>query len=473
MKRLCPLAAGKNAGGVFKYESGRKKLMEYQEARMYVEKAAKYGIVPGLIRVRRLLNALDRPDRLCRVIHVAGTNGKGSTCAYLESILMRAGYNVGRYSSPEIRDYLDRFSLNGKPVTKPDFISCMDIVKTAADREIAAGMEKPTAFEIETALAFLYFSKKKCDIAIVEAGMGGTMDATNVIEHPLMTVITSISLDHTAYLGDCVAKIAGEKAGIIKGGHPVVVGVQPEEALEVLRKAYEAQEQKYRIETESTGQTLKSYFAPVKEEEIRIQKRTLKGQYFSYKGEAFMTKLLGTCQAANAANAVLAAEALKELGFEVKKEHIRDGIAKAEWPYRFTVIPTRPVLVLDGAHNPDGARRLSESVKEYFTNRRVVFIIGVFKDKDYEGILNETVFLCGSLYTVPLPDRSRGLCPEELCAAVKERVRKKGVCKDYYEAARMAGEDAGKDGVVVSFGSLSYLPAMENAWRDCYGQGEN
>ncbi len=468
-----PLAAGKNAGGVFKYESGRKRLMGYQEAKTYVEKAAKSGIVPGLIRVRRLLNALGRPERLCRVVHVAGTNGKGSTCAYLESILMRAGYDVGRYSSPEIRDYLDRFSLNGKPMTESDFISCIDIVKTAADREIAAGMEEPTAFEIETALAFLYFSKKKCDIAIVEAGMGGAMDATNVIEHPLMAVITSISLDHMAYLGDCVAKIAGEKAGIIKGGHPVVVGVQPEEALVVLRKAYEMQERKHRGEAESAGRTGKSYFAPVKEEDIIIQKRTLMGQHFSYKGEAFMTKLLGTCQASNAANAVLAAEMLREMGFGVKKEHIRDGIAKADWPYRFTVIPTRPVLVLDGAHNPDGARQLSESVKEYFANRRVVFIIGVFKDKDYEGILNETVSLCDSLYTVPLPDRSRGLCPKELCAAVKERTGKKGICENYYEAARMAGEDAGKDGVVVSFGSLSYLPAMENAWRDCYGQGED
>lgn len=447
--------------------------MRYQEAKAYVGKAAKFGIVPGLTRIRRLLNALGRPEHLCRVIHVAGTNGKGSVCAYLESILMRAGYDVGRYSSPEVRDYLDRFSLSGKSMTETDFISCVDIVKTAADREIAAGMEEPTVFEIETALAFLYFARERCDVVIIETGMGGAMDATNVIEHPLLTVITAISLDHTAYLGDSIAKIAKEKAGIIKGGHPVAVGVQKEEALAVLKESYEAQEKERKVKKENAEQIVKSCFMCVKPDDIKIQKRTLDGQYFSYKGDKFMTRLLGTYQTVNAANAVLAAEMLRKVGFEVEKEHIRDGIAKADWPYRFTFIPTRPALVLDGAHNPDGARQLSESVKEYFSGRRIVFIMGVFKDKDYEGILDETVFLCNSFYTVPLPDGNRGLCPEKLYGAVKNRVRKKYICENYYEAARLAGEDAGEDGVVVSFGSLSYLPAMEDAWRDCYGQGEN
>lgn len=445
--------------------------MTFKEAESYAKGAGKFGIMPGLKRIRKLLDALGRPDRACRTIHVAGTNGKGSTCAYLASILMQAGYHVGRYSSPEIRDYLDRFTFDEKPIKKADFADYMDVIKKTADKERACGMEEPTQFELETALAFLYFARKECDVVIMEAGMGGTLDATNVIEHPIMAVITPVSLDHMDYLGDCTKKIAREKAGIIKGGHPVIVSVQTEEVLVVLKEAYEARERKSPQDCGCTGAA--PGFISVMPKDIKIQNRTLDVQQFFYRGTAFTTRLLGTYQAVNASCAVLAAEVLQRMGLLIEKEHIQNGIRKAGWPYRFMVIYTKPPLVLDGAHNPKGAECLSESVRAYFTGLRIIGIMGVFKDKDYDGILEKTACLFDSLYTVPLPDESRGLSPEALCMAARGYADKVYVCKNYQEAARLAGKDAGKRGVVISFGSLSYLPAMETAWRNCYGQEEN
>lgn len=439
--------------------------MNYSEARNYLSEFSMYGSVPGLGRIEQLLRYLGHPDRKLNVIHVAGTNGKGSTCAYLASILERAGYRAGRYTSPAVHDYLERFMINNTLMAEESFAAYMDVVREAIERMEANGDGVPTVFEIETALAFLYFSEADIDFLIMEAGMGGLGDATNVIEHPLMTLITPISMDHTEYLGGTIEEIALQKAGIIKGGHPVVLGPQPDGARKVIYEYYVARERSASAAGFKGGRALPSAFRVVSPADIQIFSRNLLEQCFSFRQYELSTSLLGVYQLENAATAVLAAELLQESGYIITTENIVDGIAETAWFGRFTVIDGSPVLILDGAHNQDGVHRLRESLRAYYAGKRLIFIMGVFKDKDYKGMLDEIADLCSEIYLVSLPDWGRSLIPGILKHEVSVRGLHGEVCNNYSDAAKFAARDAGPEGTVVAFGSLSYLAEMEKAWK--------
>jgi len=424
--------------------------------------------VPGLERINALLDELNHPERLLNVIHVAGTNGKGSVCMYLSSVLMSAGYRVGCYTSPAVFSYLERYMLNGKAMEEEVYGACMDVMRDAAASMDAKGLEPPTVFEIETALAFLYFSESNCDFLIMEAGLGGREDATNIISHPLMSVITSISMDHMAWLGDTIEAIAAQKAGIIKGGHPVVLSPQTDAVRRVLYDEYAVREKERAQNGQKTGNAAPSPFRMAERNDINLYSRNLIEQCFSYKQYDLATSLLGDYQLENASTAVLAVEVLQEMGYPITSSNIIDGISAASWFGRFTVINTKPLLVLDGSHNADGAERLKSSLEAYFPGRRLIFVMGVFKDKDYSAMLSSIAPLCAGLYLVSLPDWNRSLIPGVLRQEAVRYGLDGHICTNYKEAAELAGRDAGDDGAVVAFGSLSYLKPFLTSWEKVY-----
>jgi dihydrofolate synthase / folylpolyglutamate synthase len=333
--------------------------MKYPESIKYLASLEKFGINLGLERITSLLEQLDDPQLKFRSLHVAGTNGKGSTCAMMASILKEAGFKVGLYTSPHLLDFTERIQISGKNISKKEFAAGLEIIKriTRKPRRLVAGFlpgeDQPTVFEVLTALAFWYFAKEKVDYAVIEVGMGGRLDATNVIT-PLVSVITNIDLEHTAILGNTLAKIAAEKSAIIKPGVPVVTAETKSEALQVM---------KHRADSQHS---------------LLIQ--------VSSQGEGFATGLIGEHQKTNAACAVAA---LTLAGIPVDKRTVERGLKHVRWPGRFQVVKKRPLTILDGAHNPAGARVLIETLKAQFPGKKFAFVLGVQKDKDAPAMLKE------------------------------------------------------------------------------------
>jgi dihydrofolate synthase / folylpolyglutamate synthase len=325
--------------------------MNYSEAIKYLASLEKFGINLGLARITGLLDELGDPQLKFRSLHVAGTNGKGSTCAMMAAILKEAGFKVGLYTSPHLLDFTERVQINGKNISKKEFAEGLGIIKKTARKPRL--LEEPTVFEVLTALAFWYFAKKKVDYAIVEVGMGGRLDATSVIT-PLVSVITNIDLEHTAVLGKTLAKIAAEKSAIIKPGVPVVTAETKSEALRVMKDQAD------------------------KNKSLLVQ--------VSSQGEGFKTGLLGKHQKVNAACAVAA---VRLAGIKVDNPTVVAGLKKVEWPGRFQVVKKRPLTILDGAHNPAGARVLTATLEQQFPGEKFTFIIGVQKDKDVAAMLTE------------------------------------------------------------------------------------
>ena len=416
--------------------------MNYQEALEYVEGCKRFGIVPGLDSIRRLLEKLGNPQEELKYVHIAGTNGKGSVLAMLSSVLTRAGYRTGTYSSPAVLEHRESFQVNRKMIAKTEYARYMERVSRAAEELAAEGFSHPTYFEVETALAFLWLQEKGCDIVVLETGMGGLEDATNVIPAPLVCVLVSISMDHMGALGDTLGKIAAQKAGIIKPGSRVVSLKQPQEAMEVIRSA-----------CEEKGCSL-VVADPEKASGIR---RSLKGQRFSYGGlKNLSISLAGTWQIDNAVLALETLRALSKTGFPVSEEKVRQGLSEAAWPGRFQVLEGKPLFVVDGAHNEDGARRLMESVRFYFTNRRIVYIMGILKDKEAEKIVRLTCDAPSAVITTSDSENPRSMPPLLLADLVRPYCANVTAADSPQEAAELARLLAGKDGVVVAFGSLSF-----------------
>ena len=416
--------------------------MDYNRALEYIQDCKRYGVVPGLDSIKRLLEKLGNPQEKLKIVHIAGTNGKGSVLAMLSSVLTCAGYRTGAYSSPAVLEHRESFQVNRKMIAKAEYARYMERVSRAAEELAAAGFLHPTYFEVETALAFLWFQEKGCDIVVLETGMGGLEDATNVIPAPLVCVFVSISMDHMAVLGDTLGKIAAQKAGIIKPGSRVVSLKQPEEAMEVIRAA-----------CEEKGCPL-VVADPEKASGIR---RSLKGQRFSYGGMKNLSiSLAGTWQIDNAVLALEALRALSETGFPVPEESLRQGLSEAAWPGRFQVMEGKPLFIVDGAHNEDGARRLMESVRFYFTNRRIVYIMGILKDKEAEKIVRLTCDAPSAVITTSDSENPRSMPPLLLADLVRPYCANVTAADSPQEAAELARLLAGKDGVVVAFGSLSF-----------------
>ncbi len=401
--------------------------MDYECAREYILSLTGRGICPGLGAVSALLDELGNPEKNLDIIHIAGTNGKGSVGAYLSSILQCTGHTVMRFVTPPVGEYLGTFLYNGAPVSETDFAECVTTLKKAMTELEKDGIY-PTSFEAETAIAFLLVQKLRPDYVLLECGMGGKNDATNVIPPPKLAVITKISLDHTAFLGNTIAEIATEKAGIIKSGTVAVTVKQHIDADLILREKCEAK-----------GVSLTVADAP--QSVIYTDDRTA----FAYGGESYITQLLGTYQPENA---VLAIEAAKALGIE--QLAITSGIINTEWEYRFERVKS---FILDGAHNPDGVRALAQSLEKYFKKGDdVAFVCACFKDKDYMETARLTARFPSAVYCVKAPTE-RGLDAKTLCDAFRGHGARAYECKTLSEAIEKAKQH--KNAVV--FGTLSIL----------------
>ncbi|MBQ4536517.1 MAG: bifunctional folylpolyglutamate synthase/dihydrofolate synthase [Lachnospiraceae bacterium] len=417
--------------------------MNYNEALEYIDSLSSYGIVPGLDSIKELCRRLGNPQEQLSFVHIAGTNGKGSTLAFVSTILKCAGFRVGRYVSPTIFDYRERIQVNERPISKAALCEGMELVREICEQMKEDGFAQPTPFEVETALAFWYFVKKKCQIVVLECGMGGRFDATNLINNTITAVITPVSMDHTKFLGNSLAEIAYQKAGIIKIGCRVVSAVQQSEAMVEIQK--EVQEKGCPLVVGDGAEATNVRYGILK-------------QKFHYHGfKNLEISLAGQFQIDNAVLAINVIEAIKEAGYAVSEDALRQGLAETVWPGRFSVVKKKPLFVVDGAHNEDGAQKLAKSIEFYFTNKRIIYIMGILKDKDYEKIIGLTHGFADQIITVTSPDNPRALHAYELAQEVAKVHPKVTAVDSLEEAVEMSMLLAGKDDVIIAFGSLSYL----------------
>ena len=436
--------------------------MNYREVMDYVESLKVYGSVPGLLNIENLCRKLGNPQDALTFVHIAGTNGKGSVLSFVSTILKEAGYRTGRYISPVIFDYRERIQVRGRMISKADLCRGMRLLKEICEELVSEGQPHPTAFEIETALAFWYFREKKCDIVVLETGMGGELDATNIVKNTAAAVFTSISFDHKAVLGNSLSEIARTKAGIMKPGCKVITVWQPEEVIEELRS-----------KAESLGLSL----TVTKQEKIRKVKSTLAKQKFSYDNlDDLEIGLTGRYQIGNAALAIETIRALSEKGFTVLEKALRKGLMEAVWPGRFQLLCKKPFFIADGAHNPEGAQRLADSIGFYFTNKRIIYIMGILRDKDREEILRAVCPYAQQILTVPTKGE-RGLSSYELACEVRNFHHNVTALDSVQEAVELSFLLAGKEDVIVALGSLSYLGELietvadrENIRSDSHGK---
>lgn len=423
----------------------------------------------GLERIRELLERLGRPQDRLKFVHVAGTNGKGSICAYLASILNAAGHRTGMFTSPYIERFEERIRVNSAMIS-PDELR--DV--TLAVREHAEAMAEetgghPTEFELMTAVALEYFARCGCDIVVLEVGLGGRLDSTNVIDAPEACVIARIGLDHTALLGNTLAAIAGEKAGIIKEGSAVVSWPQESEAMAVIGHAAAEHGCELRVPD----------FAQLEEGAVKWEDGASPFRPFSYKEWADLrTGILGSYQPQNATVALEAVDVLRGRGWRIPDEAVRAGVVQTRWPGRFEIVeggsaPDGFAIVVDGGHNPQGARALADSLAEVFPGRKPVFVIGVLEDKDYPRML-EDVLPLGSAFVCVTPDNPRALPAHKLARAIRwtgqdllgcSACVNPVVARDFEDAIRRARELADPDGLICAFGSLYSVAALKEAVR--------
>ena len=424
--------------------------MDFLEAQNYLEKVrSQKGIVLGLDTMRHLMAKLNNPQDKVKFIQVAGTNGKGSTAAYLTSILSEAGIKVGRYTSPAVFSSTEQYFACGSCISESEYAKGVTAVAEAA---ASLDGETPTAFEQETALAFLYFAQKGCELAILEAGLGGDMDATNIVTTTVCSIITSISMDHCRILGNKISEIAAHKAGIIKPGAPVICIEQKEDAMEPIRAAAKAADTPlYEVHRDEVRQIFSD-----KRESI----------VFFREFENLHLKMLGSCQPENAALAVQAASVLSR-SYPIEKKHIYDGIEKTRWGGRFELHSGSPDIILDGAHNPDGIRRLRESVNQMFGAVPICYVCGVLADKDYEKEIEILFGRASNVFTVT-PPSPRAMKSTDLKAAIKKRFSQlKVISFDSEDGIEKAMEAAvSQNNPVVVCGTLTILARVKE-WMNC------
>ena len=419
--------------------------MLYEEARVYLDHVSKYGSVLGLDSIKSLLGELGNPQKDLKFIHIAGTNGKGSILAGLSGILQQAGYRTGRYCSPTVMGYMERFQVDGQWMAEDELAPFVSQVKEAAEKVEEKTDLTVTVFEIETAIAFLYFREKQCDYVVLEAGMGGLLDATNVIDTTVLSIFASISMDHMSFLGNTLAQIAEKKAGIIKDGCRVVTARQKPEAMQVIERISREHGTKCTIADAS---------------EAEVLKESCLGQTIRYRGEEYEIPLAGVYQKENAVVALNALKVLDELGFPTAAEQKKEGLRTVNWNGRFTVICKKPLFVVDGAHNPAAADMMAASIEHYFKGKRIIYIMGVFADKDYRSVIQKTAHFADRILTIQTPDNIRALPAGELAKTVSEynpNVQAMDTIKDAVEEAFSL---AGEQDVIIAFGSLSFIGEM-------------
>ncbi|MEG4349717.1 folylpolyglutamate synthase/dihydrofolate synthase family protein [Microcoleus sp. LAD1_D3] len=395
-----------------------------------------FGVHLGLERIHQLLQKLDNPHQQVPIIHVAGTNGKGSVCAYLSSVLTEAGYRVGRYTSPHLIDWTERICINQKPISPTELQQCLERVVAATQNNT----ETPTQFEIITAAAWLYFAEQKTDIAVIETGLGGRLDATNVCETPLASVITSISLEHWQILGPTVADIAGEKAGILKAKCPAVIGQLPESARIVVEKRI--QELDCPATWVKPAIDLGQGFA-----EYQLNQKAVKIKY--------QLSLLGKIQLMNSAIAIATLQTLQNQGWQISPTAIENGIAKTQWPGRLqqTTWKNRNILI-DGAHNPAAAIALREYVDNLNSSQPPInWVIGILATKDCDDILKALLKKGDRLYLVRVPDHNSS-SPAELAALAQIICPELTLCQAFPDLTTALDAAVTGDNLTILCGSL-------------------
>lgn len=409
--------------------------MTSEEAINFIHERAWPGSKPGLSRTRRLLELLGEPQSGLRFIHVAGTNGKGSTSAMLSGVLKAAGLKTGFYTSPYISRFNERIQIDGEPIS--DALLAEITEKIAP---LALSMDdRPTEFELVTAIAVEFFAREKCDIVILETGLGGRLDSTNVIESPLLSIITNIGLDHTRELGDTVEKIAAEKAGIIKENRPVVIYDLPENVRAVIERRC----------VETSSPLISADFSRIKQ---ITDGRS--GQAFSYKShENLFLPLLGEHQLRNAAVALEAVSLLRSQGFEIPDGAVKSGFDNTRWPARFEILSESPFFVLDGGHNPQCAETVAENLRRYFPGMKVVCLFGVLAGKDYLSMA-ETLNTAADCFVTITPPNPKALSAAELAKSLYSFGKPVYISDTITDGIEKALSLADRNNVVCAVGSL-------------------
>lgn len=432
--------------------------MNYKETIQWLESMNTFGIKPGLSRISAIMEKLGHPEKTYSTIHVTGTNGKGSVVAMMTSVLENANLTIGRFTSPHLLEYTERIHVNGKDITQEDFAASATVIKDVVDKLIEEGKENPTQFEILTAMAFWYFQKEKVDYAVIEVGMGGLYDSTNIIT-PVVSVITNVAMDHMAYLGNTLQEIAVQKAGIIKEGVPVVTAAQ-HVALKEIKK--EARRKKARLyfygrdfEIDSRNKYGNGQVVVVKRKDM--PKELEKGLFF--------VPFVGPHQAVNAVVAVMALTIVMKQDDRVNENDMREGLARTIWQGRFEMHQIQgKTIIIDGAHNAAGAEALAESLEEQYPDKRRIFIFSSLQDKETETVIQMLLRKGDKLYACEAPtERTR--TAENICQIIdNQQIHAEHVAaKDEKKALSMAIEEATDKDIVIVCGSL-YIIGEALCW---------
>lgn len=421
--------------------------MNAEQAIAYIHSVCWKGSIPGLGRTQELLEKMGNPEKKLKFVHIAGTNGKGSTAAMTASILSKAGYRTGLYTSPYIYRFHERIQVDGVEISDEDLTEITEYVKPLAD----SMAQSPTEFELVCCIAFEYFYRKKCDIVVLEVGMGGAWDATNVIEVPEVAVITNIGLDHTEYLGDTVEKIAETKSGIFKPhGHGVVYRSTPS-----VEAVYE------RVCAERDVSLRKADF-----DGLVLKAHTLEGQVFDCGSRKnLVLPLLGDHQLHNASVVLSIADTLIGEGWKISEQNIYDGIRDVRWPGRFDIVCRKPLFIIDGGHNPQCIEALVKNIRDYLAGKKVVALTGVLADKDYADMYKPVMPLVDRFVCIT-PPNPRKLEAEQLARYLRQAGAQAQASESILDGVKKAMDLAGEDGVVLCFGSLYSIGGIRDALKD-------
>jgi dihydrofolate synthase/folylpolyglutamate synthase len=418
--------------------------MNVNEALEYIHSVCWKGSIPGLSRTFELLEKMGNPQNKLKFIHIAGTNGKGSTAAMTASILRKAGYCTGLYTSPYIYTFHERMQVDGCMITDDELVAITEFVKPLAE----SMDDTPTEFELVTCIGFEFFKRRGCDIVVLEVGMGGALDSTNVIPTPEVAVITNIGLDHTDYLGSTLEEIALTKAGIFKeGGNAVIYRGTPG-----VEKVFET------VCTQRNVSLKKADF-----DSIKPISHGLEGQVFDCgEYQNLQIPLLGQHQMKNAAVVLGIIEILAQKGWNISRQNIYDGMREVSWPGRFDVVSKKPLFIIDGGHNPQCIEALVKNIGDYLEGKRIIALTGVLADKDY-GDMYRPVMPLAEQFVCVTPPNPRRLPAQELAEHLQNAGAKAAACEEIADGVKLAVELAGEDGAVLCFGSLYTIGAIKEA----------
>jgi len=429
--------------------------MTYNQAIEYITASPKFGKIAGLQRIERLLELLGNPQKQLKFVHVAGTNGKGSVCACIHSVLMEAGYKTGLFISPHLQRFSERVRVDKTEISETEICKYVSIIRQKAETMPQDGLEAPTEFEIITAMAMLHFNASACDIVVLEVGIGGIIDSTNIIDEneSLLSVITSIGFDHMEYLGETIEEIAAKKAGIIKAGHTTIVYPAQDTVMKVFERTC----------VQKNAQLVKLEDNAVEIKAMKLDSTNFSIASLSELGD-IQIKLLGKYGAYNAALAALACTKLRNKGFVISDTNIKDGLAQALWPGRLEIVNHAPLVIIDGAHNPEGANALLNELSAYFVGYKLTFICGCMADKDADALFAPFANIAKRYITIT-PNTKRAMCGKELMEKIKGFHGDVVFKGDIRDALGYTISTSAHDEIICAFGSLYFMGGV----RDYFG----